>query len=76
MTIVYLRPGVELLASRPLPKREGHQHAEIVLCKTTNRFHPFVTWQHNSKEGPTATYWGHYFDNYGQAYEDYLTRGN
>lgn len=73
MTIAYLRPGVELLASRPLPKREGYQDAQIVLCKTNGAM-PYVTWQHNIAEGPTATYWGHYFATEGEARKDFNTR--
>jgi hypothetical protein len=66
---------MNIIKRRPLPDGDGLLSAEIILAKTDNPYHPFVTWQRNVTDG--GCYWGHYFEEakLAEAVADFETRG-
>lgn len=48
------------------------EHLEIVLCKTDNPMHPWVTWLHNHTDD--GYYHGHYHSDFLEAAKDFASR--
>jgi hypothetical protein len=73
-TLGQTESGGEIKMRRTLRHRTGLVPAEIVLCHLPhNTVTPFVTWQRNTDYG--STYWGHYFRDVDEAFEDFNKRG-
>lgn len=53
---------------------EGQQGG-IVLARRDGAYQPFVTWFYNPGHSESTT-WGHYFDDYNEAWEDFVSRVN
>lgn len=47
----------------------------IVLARRDGAYQPFVTWFYNPGHSESTT-WGHYFDDYNEAWEDFVSRVN
>ena len=58
-----------VITSKPHPLWD---HLEIVLCKTDNTLHPWVTWLHNHTDN--GYYNGHYYADFTNAATDFASR--
>ena len=57
--------------------RSGMLPSAIVLCHLADNPQRFVTWVKAWREdGLASTFWGHYFDDLGDALADYYERVN
>ena len=45
----------------------------IVLARRDHEVHPWVTWAYEPGHNDSTT-WGHYFDDYNEAWEDFESR--
>ena len=54
-------------------RHDGDRHLAVVLARTDNQYHPFVTWVYNMNDG--GYFWGHYFESLAEAKADYNSRG-
>lgn len=62
-----------IMAFSHVVKYEGRVPMRIILAwDPTNHATPFITWTVNSDTGDT--FWGHYFEEIGQAHDDYISR--
>lgn len=63
-----------VIDTKSMPERSGSMSAEIILCELPgNAATPFVTWQRNKAD--QSKYWGHYFNTYQAARDDFHARG-
>lgn len=66
-----LRVGTELENGAVIVATQPAGTDWVVLAVRNAPYEPWITWRANEAG---HTYWGHYFDDFGQALEDWRTR--
>lgn len=59
-------------ASKMYSNHPGDEHLEVVLANIGG-YQPWVTWMYNKQD--SSYFWGHYFEDYKDAMEDFNKRG-
>lgn len=63
----------DVRVEKPYSTNPNDHYLSIVLARVDNKYQPWVTWVYNKNDD--GYFWGHYFERYEDALDDFNNRG-